>query len=48
MPKTIDLTSTGLRRSFGVDNKTKQKYGLFVKFSLSVVGAYEVDLKTYL
>ena len=43
MPKTIGLESTGLWRSSRLANKPKQKYGLFSKFSLAFIGAYEVD-----
>ena len=42
MPKMIDLASTGLRRSSRLANKPKQKYGLFDKFSLAVIGACKV------
>ena len=42
MPKMIDLESTGLRRSSRLDKKLKQKYGLFDKFLLTVIGACEV------
>ena len=38
----IYLTSTSLRISARLDNKLRQKYGLFVKFLLSVIGACEV------
>ena len=38
----IYMASTGLRRSYGLANKPKQKYDLFDKFSLTVVGACEV------
>ena len=38
----LDLSSTGLRRSASLANKTKQKYGLFSKLSLAIVGACEV------
>ena len=38
MPKTIDLTSTDIRRSARLDNKLKQKYGLFAKLSLLEIG----------
>ena len=43
MPKIIDLASTGLRRYARLANKPRQKYGLFAKFSLAVIGAYDVD-----
>ena len=42
IPKKIDLVSTSLMRSSRLDNKPKQKYGLFVKFSSEVIGACEV------
>ena len=40
--KMIYLASTGLRGYSRLDNKSKQKYGLFAKFSLAVIGACEV------
>ena len=43
MPKIIDLVSTGLRKSVRFANKPKQRYGLFGKFSLVVIGSCEVD-----
>ena len=48
MPKIMDLESTGLRRSSRLDNKPKQKYGIFAKFSLEVIGACEVDKKPHI
>ena len=42
MPKVIDVESTGIRISARFDNKPKQKYGLFDKLSLVVVGTCEV------
>ena len=48
MPKMINLESTGLRRSDRLANKPKQTYGVFAKFSLAVVGAYEVDKNTHI
>ena len=42
IPNMIYLESTGLRISASLANKHKQKYGLFAKFSLSVIGACEV------
>ena len=42
MPKMFDLESTGLRISTRLANKTKQKYGIFSKFSLAVIGACDV------
>ena len=38
----IDLESTGLRISYRLYNKQKQKYGLFTKLSLAAVGLCEV------
>ena len=38
----IDMASTGLRRSSRLNNKYKQKYGLFSKLSVAVIGACEV------
>ena len=37
----IDLASTDIRISSRLDNKPKQKYGLFEKLYLVVIGAYE-------
>ena len=42
MSKMVDLESTVLRRFARLDNKTKQKYGLFAELSLSEIGACEV------
>ena len=42
IPKMINIYSTCLRISVWLDNKSKQKYGLFTKFSLEVIGAFEV------
>ena len=42
MTNIIDLESTGLRISDRFANKPKQKYGLFDKLSLVVIGAREV------
>ena len=42
MPKTIGLESTGLWRSYRLANKPKQKYVLFAKFWLALIGACEV------
>ena len=42
MPNMINLESTGLRRSTRLDNKPRQKYGLFYKFSLEVIVACDV------
>ena len=43
IPKRMNLGSTGIRRSALLDNKPRQKYDLFNKFSLAVIGACEVD-----
>ena len=44
IPKTINLASTGLRRSFRLDNNPPpKKNGLFDKLSLAVIGLFEVD-----
>ena len=48
MPKMIDLAPTGLRISARLANKIKQKYGLFAKLSLSVVGACEEANNTHI
>ena len=37
-----DLVSNVLRRYAGLDNKPNQKYGLFDRFSLAVVGESEL------
>ena len=37
-----DMSSTGIRRFAMLANKPIQKYGLFAKFSLEVIGACEV------
>ena len=42
MTKMMDLSSTGLRRSYRSDNKPKQKYDLFHKLLLAVIVACEV------
>ena len=42
MTKMIDLASTGIRRSASLINKPKQKYDLFPKLSLALIGACEV------
>ena len=42
IPKMIDLESTGIRRSDILDHKPKQKYDLFAKLSLALIGACEV------
>ena len=43
--QNIDLSSTGLRRSHRFSNKPKQKYGIFDKLSLALVGACEEHFK---
>ena len=43
MPNMFDLVSTGLSRSSRLAKKIEQKYGLFSKLSLTVVGACGVD-----
>ena len=40
--RIINKESTGLRRSARWDNKPRQKYGLFYKFSLEVIVACDV------
>ena len=42
MPKMIDRESTDLCRSSELANKPRLKYGLFAKFSLSVIGDCKV------
>ena len=44
----LDMASTGLRRSEILENKPKQKYGLFTKFSLAVVGACEMTKNSHI
>ena len=44
MPEPIDLESTSLRISARLANKSKQKYGLFSKLSLAVIGSGEVAI----
>ena len=41
-PKMVDLASTGLRISTRLSNKPRQKYSLFDKLSLELIGACEV------
>ena len=48
MTTIIDLESIGLRRSARLANKSKQKYGLFAKFLLAVLGACEVAENTHI
>ena len=42
MPEMIDLESACLNRSERLSNKPRQKYGLFAKLLLAVIGACEV------
>ena len=42
------MASTGLNISARLDNKTKQKYGLFAKLSLAVVGLCEAAKNPHL
>ena len=46
--KMINLASDNLRKIDRLTNKTKQKYDLFSKFSLSVIGACEVTKNTHI
>ena len=48
MPKITDMASTGLRRYARLANKPRQKYGLFAKLSLAVIGACEVVQFTHI
>ena len=48
MPNVIDLASTFIRISDGLDNKPKQKYGLLSKLSLLVIVAHEVDKNSHI
>ena len=41
MPKMTDMASTSIMIYASLANKTRQKYGLFDKLSLSVIGACE-------
>ena len=43
MPKIADMESAGLRIYARLANKPRQKYGLFDKFSLAVIGACEAN-----
>ena len=43
----IDMESTGLMKSARLANKPKQKYGLFDKLLLLVVGEFEVAKKPH-
>ena len=38
---------TGLMRSYRLDNKPKQKYGLFNKLSLALIGSCDVANKLH-
>ena len=42
MPRMINLASTGPSRYAGLANKPRQKYVLFAKLSLELIGACEV------
>ena len=44
----INLESTGLRIYARLDNKPRQKYGLFDKFSLAVIGECEAANKPHI
>ena len=44
----IDLASTSLGISDRLDNEPKQKYGLFSKFSLEIVGSCNVANKPHI
>ena len=48
MPKMVNPESTGLRRSAMLDNKPRQKYGLFTKFSLVAIVSCEVAKKPHI
>ena len=48
MPEPIDLESTSLRISARLANKSKQKYGLFSKLSLAVIGSGEVAKNSHI
>ena len=39
IPNIINLAPTGIRKSARLANKPRQKYGLFTKFSLAVIGS---------
>ena len=39
----IDPVPAGIRRYARLANKPRQKYGLFAKFPLEVIGEFEVD-----
>ena len=47
MPKMVDLASTDLRRFARLANKPRQKYGLFSKLSLELIGACDVDKNSH-
>ena len=42
MSKMFDMASTGISKNERLANKPKQKYGLFAKFSLSVIISCDV------
>ena len=48
MPKMINLASTDISRSARLSNKTKQKYDLFVKLSIAVIGECEVAKNSHI
>ena len=48
IPNMTDLVSTGIRIYARLANKPRQKYGLFDKLSLAVIGACESDKKTHI
>ena len=48
MPRIIDIESTGIMRSDGLDNKPKQKYGLLAKLSLAVIVACEIAKNSHI
>ena len=48
MPRIIDIESTGIMRSDGLDNKPKQKYGLSAKLPLAVFVACKVAKKPHI
>ena len=48
MSYMINLASTGIWRSARLANTPRQKYGLFSKFSLALIGAYEVAMNPHI
>ena len=48
MPKMTDMASNGIMIYARLANKTRQKYGLFDKLSLSVIGACEAAKKPHI